>query len=180
MKKAFTIIELVLVIVVISIITALAFPKTDDYSVADASIKLKSHIRYAQHLSMVDDKFSIGDADWYKNRWQIVFTGNKYSVVSNNNTTYAKDTENNGREIKDIDLGAEYSVSVSFSGGCAGENIISFDNVGRPFVGDLSTSTSAYTAGKLLTTPCVITLSNPSQQDINITIMQESGYARSN
>jgi len=74
MKKAFTMIELVFVIVIIGILTAVILPNTKTNPVKEAAIQLVSHIRYTQHLAMIDDKFNINDSNWYKKRWQIVFT----------------------------------------------------------------------------------------------------------
>jgi len=73
MKKAFTMIELVFVIVVIGVLSAVILPNTKTNPVQEAAIQLVSHIRYTQHLAMVDDKFDATDGNWYKKRWQIVF-----------------------------------------------------------------------------------------------------------
>jgi len=73
MKKAFTMIELVFVIVVIGILAAVILPSTKTNPVQEAAIQLVSHIRYTQHLAMIDDKFDQTDGSWYKKRWQIVF-----------------------------------------------------------------------------------------------------------
>jgi len=137
---------------------------------------LVSDIRYAQHLSLVDDKFEVTNTtSWYKNRWQIVFVGNTYSILSNNGATYAKDpikqTDINATELK--------GVNISMSGGCNNKSIISFDHLGRPMVGSLASSTSAYDANQLLASTCRITLTNPADNlDIdNIDIVPETGYA---
>jgi prepilin-type N-terminal cleavage/methylation domain-containing protein len=76
MKKAFTLLELVFVIVVIGILAALILPRTKTNPVQEAAVQVLSHIRYTQHLAMVDDKYNANDADWYKERWQILFSSN--------------------------------------------------------------------------------------------------------
>ncbi len=73
MKKAFTMIELIMVIVVAGILAAVALPKLGETSLHEAVDQIVSHIRYTQHLAMQDDKFDPSDADWYKGRWQILF-----------------------------------------------------------------------------------------------------------
>ena len=73
MKKAFTMIELVFVIVVIGILAAAIIPSTRTNPLQEAAIQLLSHIRYTQHLSIVDDTYNAADTNWYKERWQIVF-----------------------------------------------------------------------------------------------------------
>ena len=80
MKKAFTLLELVFVIVVIGILAALILPRTKTNPVQEAAVQVLSHIRYTQHLALVDDKYNSNDTQWYKARWQIVFgNNNKYA-----------------------------------------------------------------------------------------------------
>lgn len=85
MKKAFTMIELVFVIVVIGILAAVIIPSTRTNPLQEAAIQLLSHIRYTQHLAMVDDKFNPsrtddnGDVIWFKDRWQLTFASNTYT-----------------------------------------------------------------------------------------------------
>ena len=73
MKKAFTMIELVFVLVGIGILAATIIPRMQTNPLQEAAIQLLSHIRYTQHLAMIDDKYDRSDADWYKERWQIFF-----------------------------------------------------------------------------------------------------------
>jgi prepilin-type N-terminal cleavage/methylation domain-containing protein len=93
MKKAFTLLELVFAIVVIGILAAVIIPNTNRDTLQEAAIQLVSHIRYTQHLAMIDDKFDSTDDEWYKKRWQIIFgrsnyTDNKvaYSIFSDSAT----------------------------------------------------------------------------------------------
>ena len=74
MKKAFTMLELVVVIVVIGIIAAAALPRINDDHIAEAADQVMSHIRYTQHLAMQDSKFDPTDARWFRKRWSITFT----------------------------------------------------------------------------------------------------------
>ena len=74
MKKAFTMLELVVVIVVIGIIAAAALPRINDDHIAEAADQVMSHIRYTQHLAMQDSKFNPNDAIWFRKRWSITFT----------------------------------------------------------------------------------------------------------
>ena len=73
MKKAFTMIELVFVLVVIGILAATIIPRVQTNPLQEAGVQLVSHIRYTQHLALIDDKYDAGDANWFKKRWQIVF-----------------------------------------------------------------------------------------------------------
>ena len=100
MKKAFTMIELVIVIVVIGIIAMVTIPKYDQNRVLIAAQQIATHIRYAQHLAMIDNRTNLiakpaprpatdpnGD-QWWRERWTIAFTrninGNRwdYSIYS--------------------------------------------------------------------------------------------------
>ena len=74
MKKAFTLLELIFVFVVIGILAAVILPRLDREPIREVAIQLLSHIRYTQHLAMVDDKYDISDVNWYKKRWQIKFS----------------------------------------------------------------------------------------------------------
>jgi len=111
-------------------------------------------------------------SSWYKNRWQIVFDTNKYSLVSDNNNTYAKDPIDQTTDLKDIEL---VGLSITLSGGCSGHTIVSFDSLGRPIVGNLSDDTSPHMKNQLLTTKCIITLSDGSESS-KILILQETGF----
>lgn len=84
MKKAFTFLELVFVIVVIGILAATIIPEMKTNSLYEAASQLVGHIRYTQHLAMVDDKFDDSDEEWYKTRWQI-----KFSKVSGSDNKWA-------------------------------------------------------------------------------------------
>ena len=185
MKKAFTMLELVFVIVVIGILAATIIPSTRTNPVQEAAIQLLSHIRYTQHLAMMDDKYgdnTPGAIDWYKKRWQMRFNNDQYSIVSNNNLTFAVDPSNSSTNLSNIDLNAEYSVSIAVTGtecgiAVGGEHIISFDHLGRPISGDIGANTGAYIGAQLVqTNDCAIALSaNGETATINIT--PETGYA---
>ena len=93
--RAFTMLELVFVIIVVGIISALAIPRFDRDNLREAADQLISHIRYTQHLAMQDNRFDLSDATWYKTRWQLVFgtsanTNNKvaYSIFSDTAGTH--------------------------------------------------------------------------------------------
>lgn len=180
MKKGFTLLELVFVIVVIGILAAVVIPRTRTNPVQEGAIQLLADIRYTQHLALMDDKFDAADAGWYKNRWQIKFNGNTYSIVSDNGTRPAVNPSNVDTDIV-VDLNHKYGVTVTIKGTeCAGETMISFDHVGRPIVGDLDGADSSYggTGVKLMKSDdCDIVLSN-GDESATINIAPETGYAK--
>ncbi len=86
MKRAFTMLELVFVIIIVGIISVLMLPNFDKDNLREAADQLVSHIRYTQHLAMMDDKYipnpnlsqytvvaekNANAEFWYKSRWQL-------------------------------------------------------------------------------------------------------------
>jgi type II secretory pathway pseudopilin PulG len=72
-RFAFTLVELVFVIVTIGILAAIIVPSMQSSRLREAADQVISHIRHTQHLAMMDDKFNPTDGNWYKKRWQILF-----------------------------------------------------------------------------------------------------------
>ena len=86
MKKAFTLIELVLVVVIIGIVSAAIVPRFNRSTLDEAAHQIISHIRYTQHLALMDDKYDPTDSTWFKERWQLSFSR---SVDSQNVWAYS-------------------------------------------------------------------------------------------
>lgn len=83
MKKAFTLVELVFVVVVIGILAFALWPKKQPIQALAAARQIVAHIRYTQHLALNDDKFATHTdtggtssiaKDWYKRLWRITFS----------------------------------------------------------------------------------------------------------
>ena len=72
-KKAFTMIELVLVIVVIGILAALAIPRMERDLRQEAADNILSAIRYTQHLALMDDKHKFNKPKWERRYWRLYF-----------------------------------------------------------------------------------------------------------
>ncbi|WP_300367295.1 prepilin-type N-terminal cleavage/methylation domain-containing protein, partial [Hydrogenimonas sp.] len=51
-KNAFTMLELIIVIVVVGILSAIMIPRFSDDKLREAADQIMSHIRYTQHLAM--------------------------------------------------------------------------------------------------------------------------------
>mgnify|MGYP000333148423 CR=1 FL=1 len=87
-RKAFTMLELVFVIVVIGILASLALPRIERDLRQEAADNILAAIRYTQHLALNDNKTDPNDANWQKKFWQIRFEsdgngGLLYKVGSN-------------------------------------------------------------------------------------------------
>ncbi|MEY4504473.1 MAG: hypothetical protein RL154_767 [Pseudomonadota bacterium] len=91
LKKAFSAIELVFVIIIIGVLSVVATPYFSRDDLALASSQLLSHIKYTQHLALSEDFYSTSEAKWYLKRWQIRFFKNNgeifYSVFSDREMT---------------------------------------------------------------------------------------------
>ncbi|NOR58020.1 MAG: prepilin-type N-terminal cleavage/methylation domain-containing protein [Sulfurimonas sp.] len=167
MKKAFTMLELVFVLVVIGILAAVMLPQMQSTKLREAAIQVVSHIRYTQHLAMVDDKFDAGNTDWYKERWQIIFSNTtnatpiSYSIFSDKSTytgnadpgDVAMDPMDSNRFLsggsssiaqnhtqvnKKMNLGETYNITAfDMTGGCNNQVRLTFDHLGRPISGPI-------------------------------------------
>ncbi len=165
--KAFTMIELVFVIVVLGILAALALPRMDRDLRQEAADNILSAIRYTQHLALNDDKTDPFDPNWQQKLWMIRFTistsnaGSFYTISSDidksgtvNKIETAVDPINgkymyntsgatvdiDSDESPNIFIGKKYGInSLTPNGGCSSQHI-AFDNFGRPFNGLKTTS----------------------------------------
>lgn len=86
-RKAFTMIELIFVIVVVGILAIVMIPRFDRDNILEATHQVLSDIRYAQHLAMMDNRFEPSDEFWYQERWRIWFH-NDGNAPSNNHEVY--------------------------------------------------------------------------------------------
>ncbi|WP_415397690.1 Tfp pilus assembly protein FimT/FimU [Sulfurimonas sp. CS5] len=102
--------ELVFVLVIIGILAAVMLPQMQSTKLREAAIQVVSHIRYTQHLAMVDDKFDKNNT-WYKNRWQLKFsntngTDNKWAyAIFNDYTNQDGNPNENEIAINPLDKG---------------------------------------------------------------------------
>jgi len=134
MKKAFTMLELVFVIVIIGILAATIIPNTRTNPLQEAALQIVSDIRYTQHLAMVDDKFNINDVNWSHQRWQILFSSNGSSGGEMAYTIFS-DTSGDGSGNPDVAEIARNPANFSerMSGGQTSSVLLNIDNAG--FVG---------------------------------------------
>lgn len=195
MKKAFTMIELIFVIVIIGILAAVIIPKSGSNKLYEAATQVVSHIRYTQHLAMVDDKFDVNDATWFRENWQIEFksgTNVYYQIYSDKDKNGNADIINNELAMDPLtkqtlndaddltDLKKKYGItSVEFSNSCkatASSKEISFDFLGRPYYFLTSANPPVNNIYQyLLTQDCNITLTS-AEGNVSIKIYPETGY----
>ncbi len=173
MKKALTLIELIFVIIIIGILSVAIMPSFQRDTLQEAANQIVSHIRYTQHLAMMDNKFNPTQAKWFAKRWQLDFkdnasgvyytifqdldgSGSPSTVASKNEI--ARNPENNKRlltslgtnekiKTKSLDLRETYGISsITFSSSCRyyGSQMISFDYLGRPLYGKPKSLDTSY------------------------------------
>jgi len=192
-KSAFTMIELVFVIVVLGIIASIAMDKVDRDLKQEASSTVLSHIRLAQQLALNDNKHRIDNNDtWQRAYWQIQFiqcnnnewsdrVGSNISLDDNKNYFKKKESAINPSDGKFLwtddcsNLSDDESPSVALSKKFAIVSIISdctqsiaFDYLGRPHKGGV-----IYTAPdfkNIMHQDCNITFYMSTYKDENNTI----------
>jgi len=195
---AFTMLELVFVIVVLGILAALALQRIDRDIRQEAADNILSAIRYTQHLALIDNRIDPNDQYWQKTLWKIEFTSGSnsyYTVSSDKNkdgivqkTETAIDPSNNkylyhlnlnpvqNDESPNVALGIKYGIdTITGSGGCANTKEIAFGINGRVFNG-INTATNDYST--YMSNECNLTFEfSGGQNSLIITILPETGYA---
>lgn len=200
---AFTMIELVFVIVIVGILSVMIAPSFQRNTVQEAADQIVSHIRYTQHLAMMDNKFKSTESQWFQARWHIRFYtdtngNNVYYIATDKNfdnalvkTEYAQNPLDStsilsgeiafdgiGRS-KVLDLTDEYGVTATnnCSPLVATRGRIYFDYIGRPLSDTVYPATTPYQ--NLIQNICTIVVSDGgATNDITIELHPETGYAR--
>jgi type II secretory pathway pseudopilin PulG len=72
-RTAFSMLELIFVIIVIGLLAVLSIPNFNRDPLSEAAEQVANHIRYTQHLAMVDNRFDPTNPIWSSELWQISF-----------------------------------------------------------------------------------------------------------
>ncbi len=192
-KKAFTMIEAIMVIVVMGIIAAVAIPRLENDSRQEASDQILSDIRYTQHLALTDDVTNPNNANWQRAFWSIRFVnnggqwiygigsdknyrgnfnGNEYAIdplsglpMNGNNTAGASNVSQRTQLFRKGVTGITFA-------GC--NQTIGFDRLGRPHSGFNGSASPDYSSR--LVGICTIAFTHPNG-NFTIQINPETGYA---
>ncbi|MCI6988771.1 MAG: prepilin-type N-terminal cleavage/methylation domain-containing protein [Campylobacter sp.] len=135
MKKAFTLIELVIIIVVVGILAAAITPRLDKNPMIEAADQIASHIEYTKHLAMMNNNYVPTNPNWRSEQWAIVFNETGYSIqkLATTTPTYATNPSSPERhldqtETPSLNLAKKYDMAP------IAPITISFDSYGRPYV----------------------------------------------
>jgi len=90
-KNAFTMLELILVIIVMGIIAANAIPRLKRDTRIEAINHMLTMIRYTQNLALHDSKHSIDNPNWQRSFWKFRI----YHCDNNTTTFYTIGTDSN-------------------------------------------------------------------------------------
>lgn len=204
-KKAFTMIELVIAVVVLGILAAVALPRLDRDHKQGAADSILSNIRYTQHLAMMDYKHLFDDNKWHQRFWKIAF-----STCSNGDIFYRIGSDDdmnsggtfteseaaidpiNGKPVyladadvncdddttvsNEIFLSKRFGVTAVDNSACNNLSHMGFDHLGRPHQGYGSSTSSDYSS--YMDTNCTYTFTMSDGDTFDINIAQESGYAQ--
>ncbi|HHD72864.1 MAG TPA: type II secretion system protein [Epsilonproteobacteria bacterium] len=203
-KQAFTMLELVLVIIVIGILAALSLPRLDRDIRQEAADNILSDIRYTQHMALIDDVTNPFDARWQRAFWRIGFNncsgGGLYEYIGSDSnygggigSSEAATDPANGKKMywgttpcpnggnsttsDRIFITHKYGITaVNPSSGCrSSNNYIGFDHLGRTVSGFTTSTTPNYSS--YLTSNCTLTFTLSNGETFAITIEKETGYA---
>lgn len=204
-NPAFTMIELVFVIVALGIIAAIAMPKLDRERRQEAADSILSNIRYAQHMAMSDFRQDFTDTDWQMSFWQFRVEGcsdNGLFMQVGSDKDYGGDisrTESATDPANSLPMfwlntsacesGGDNTVSdrifitknfgvtgVVGGGACAGIQHIGFDHLGRPHVSFTAATSPNYVS--YMQSACTFTFAVSGETSFTISIQPESGFAQ--
>jgi prepilin-type N-terminal cleavage/methylation domain-containing protein len=190
-KSAFTMIELVFVIVVIGILSLALIPRYERDNAGEAAYQIARHIRLAQHHALVEDKFELGNPDWIGKMWAITFRTSKYCYAVYTNLDYPVGTQadeseaaidplTNKRLYSDTNcnentattdnvlLWKSFSVDGITLTNCGDNNQILFDHLGRPYG----------SVGEPLDNDCNVTIHTKDGESAEITVYKETGFTK--
>ena len=163
-RPAFTMIELVFVIVVLGILAAMAMPRLERDRRQEAIDTILSNIRYTQHLALTDNKHMFDDARWQQRYWKIMFgacaNGDLFYRIGsdanmNGNGMFAQaeaavdpvdgrpffmtnndpNCDADATVSKNIFLSKRFGITGVNTAGCNNIAHIGFDHLGRPHQG---------------------------------------------
>jgi prepilin-type N-terminal cleavage/methylation domain-containing protein len=200
-RFAFSLLELVFVLIVIGILAVLAMPNFNGHPLQTAAEQVAGHIRYTQHLAIMDDKYDPTDPTWWEKRWQIRFP---HTLINGVNVYYYEvfrdenkaGNSNLNEEAVDplthetigdgldavaaipdkslVNLTKRYGIT-TVTGTCViggAFHTLAFDSIGRPYL-DVYTGLFSH---QVPAAGCTLLLTHPTDGTATITIHSQTGY----
>lgn len=94
MKKSFTILELIIVLLLLSLLYTSFIPKTNTNNIYELKNRLILQLKYLRYKALTDSKYDESDSKWHKERWSFkIFNCDKnkdgvyYTMYSDLNNT---------------------------------------------------------------------------------------------
>ncbi len=203
-RLAFTMIEMVFVIVVLGIIAAVAIPSMDQDRSQEGTDAVISYIRMTQQIALSDDVQWWNDSNWQRKFWRIEIEScgsgsglflsmgkdsDEDGSLDKNETLsdpydgkplFWKNTDDcsnggDGTVSENTFLTKKYHIaSVNFTSGCDGKKHIGFDYLGRPHTGFEGSITPDFSS--YMPSDCDITLTFENGKRTKIRIEPQTGY----
>ncbi len=73
MKKSFSTLEIIIVVVLIAVITTAILPRINISKLHLATDKMIFYLNYTRYIAMLDNKYKLDDTEWEKKRWTLKF-----------------------------------------------------------------------------------------------------------
>jgi len=204
-KKAFTMIEMIMAIIVLGILASLAMPRLERDLKQEAADEILSQIRYTQHLALIDDMHEFDNPEWQKKFWRIDFgtcdddSGLFYRIGSDSDKSGGGFTQaeaaidpinkkalfatniicNDPGTNPNVFLGTKYNVIDIDASRCNLVQHIGFDHLGRPHIGFSNSNTPDYSSymHNAANQACRFTFTLSDGDTFSIDIAPETGYA---
>lgn len=204
-RLAFTLIEIVFVIVILGIVSSIvtSYAKPNDNAAyvdgsgifhqatgryLEAAVQLMGHLRYTQHLALVDNQFDINDDEWYKGYWVLRFAERAETNQQITYTIYhdepsytgdpeekevARDPSSNDKYLSGgfdtsavptkiindkLNIEKSYGIMAYQLKGGCAYSAISFDAFGRPIKGYMENQTSPFPKARIIRSTCKVRL----------------------
>lgn len=103
-QKAFTLLELIIVIMTLSIIAFMITPNLQRDIAQEAADSILLSLTYTKHLAMIDNKTNPEAAEWQKSLWQIRFGqyGKVLSYTVGSNSDYDRNIDKSESAIDPV------------------------------------------------------------------------------
>ena len=205
-KSAFTMLELVFVIIVLGILASLVMPRLERDLKQEAADNILSNIRYTQHRAILDYKHAFNKPKWQQRFWKIMFapclngelfyrvgsddnmsstglfTKNEAAIdPTNGKPMYWANNDDcsnggDGTVSKNIFISNKYGVTAVDTTGCNNVSHIGFDHLGRLHQSFGASTSANYSS--YVDASCRFTFTMSDGDTFSIDIEPETGYAQ--